>query len=124
MSETAHPPGAEEKEIRKLLSLKPEYPLAHITMGMIYLIKDEPDQAILQLKETIKIAKGNESLESFAKVVAHYYLGNAFQKKGLNDLAAYQYKEVLKFDADAAPAHVGLGQIYLVQNDFDKAANK
>jgi len=50
-----------ESEIKELLFSQPDYAPAHVAMGMIHLIRKDPDPAILAMREAIKNIKKSEA---------------------------------------------------------------
>ena len=89
-----------ELELKKAISLNPEYPNAHYNLAVLYIGQGNFEKAELELKKTIKLKS------DFA--IAHYNLGCILKDQGrLKEAESYNQK-VLEVDPQFTDAYLSL----------------
>lgn len=94
---------AAEKALKKALKLNPTSAALYLEQGKLALDQQRYDLAIKALKKSISLVP--ESSDS------QFYLGLAYEKKGLKQQASYYYQQALKYVPDYQPAKVGLKRL-------------
>lgn len=121
--------------------------LAHNNLGAALLEKGKPDEAVLHLKEALRIEHGSRAAlynlgmalsdqGKFDEAVLHYNdvlkinpkdavvhnnLADVLSAHGKLDEAVFHYNEALKIDPDYSGAHGGFGSLLINQNKFKEA---
>ncbi|MFH0775934.1 MAG: tetratricopeptide repeat protein [bacterium] len=137
---------------RFLLAAKqnPYYKEAYYKLGDVYYQKGDYKEAILYLKEAIKVDENyldalnllglayeadtriDLALACWQKclkidplnLTSHYNLAGGFYKKGKITDAIFEYKKIIEIDPDYILAWIGLGTIYWKEKDLiDEAIN-
>jgi serine/threonine-protein kinase len=99
-----------EEELLELKKLNAELPLVHFRLGLLYLIRNKFEDAIIELEKSMALAKDSTSVPVLAQ--AYALEGNKLKAKQLLDY--WLYSEPKKIDA----TEVAL--IYLALGDKDK----
>ena len=86
---------------------------AHTGRGMAYLMKGDPDHAIIDSNEAIKLDP------SFAR--AHNTLGMAYYEKEEHDRALAEFDAAIRLDPNYARPYNNRGNIYHKKRDFVRA---
>ncbi|MCK4469282.1 MAG: tetratricopeptide repeat protein [Desulfobacterales bacterium] len=87
--------------------------LAHNNLGAALLEKGKPDEAVLHLKEALRIEPGCRA--------ALYNLGAALSAQGKLDEAVLHYNDVLKINPKDAIVHNNLADVLSVQGKLNEA---
>jgi tetratricopeptide (TPR) repeat protein len=120
---------------------------AHHNLGVALFKKGQLDEAIHQLKETIRLTPDDadahhhlgtafyqqgrigEAIRQFQEAIrlnphhadAHYNLGAALASKGQTDEAIHQFQEAIRLEPDNPLAHYNLGNALLMKGQMDEA---
>ena len=99
--------------LKKALKLKPDYPEAHIKLGISLKKQGKIDDAIISFKEGIKLNSNNPK--------AHYNLGNAFKEKGDLNSAIISFQQAIKLKPNFPEAHGNLAITLSKSGDLNAA---
>jgi len=121
------------ENFEEALFIEPDYPDAHYAMGVIYplIFKDKKDKAVEHFKKYLKLRPGASDREKVEEwidrlegagemlydddMVSAYNQGvEAFESGNLGEAESY-YRQALKMNPHYAPAHHGLGLVYVKQ---------
>jgi len=96
----------------RAIKLKPDYITAHVGIGQVYEAQEEWEQAIAVYTKAIHL--GPDSIEGYRARAWVYYKQGDYERS-LNDW------EVIELKPDDITAHVGIGQVYEAQEEWEKA---
>ena len=99
--------------LKKALKLKPDYPEAHIKLGISLKKQGKIDDAIISFKEGIKLNSKNPK--------AYYNLGNAFKEKGDLNSAIISFQKAIKLKPNFPEAHGNLAITLTKSGDLNAA---
>lgn len=94
-------------EFAKALALSPRDPMLRISLAMLYLDSNRPNDAIHQAEEAVRIAPDNAE--------AHVTLGRSYFAAGEEEKAGSEYAAAIKLDPQDGGAYLALGQMRLFQ---------
>jgi serine/threonine protein kinase/Flp pilus assembly protein TadD len=98
---------------QKALALEPNYAVAHLELGNVYVKMGRTEEAIASYRESIRASPTYST---------HYYLlGNALRRQGRLDLAVVAYRECLRLNPDSFDARYFLGHTLRAQGLLDEA---
>ncbi|MDD5773153.1 MAG: tetratricopeptide repeat protein [bacterium] len=106
-----------EHEYKDILNIKPNYYLASINLGNLYLNNGQIDQAS-NILQTINLESGMSQKD---KIFYYQVLAEVFYKKGEFNEAGKKYSKALKIDPYYYPASIGLARIYWEKGKFTAA---
>ena len=98
---------------RHAIALKPNFPEAHINLGIALREKGELDSAIKHYREALKLQPS--STETYIN------LAHAVQEKGKLNVAMRIFQKVLQIDSASIKALAGVSSILEQQGEFEKA---
>jgi Flp pilus assembly protein TadD len=101
-------PADAEKEFREALRIKPDYPDAHNSVGVLLADQGKPAEAEREYREAIRINPDYPQ--------AHNNLGVLLGKQGQAAEAEREYREALRLKPDLPDAHTNLGVLLEGQN--------
>ena len=104
-----------EKEYKSILSIKPNYSLAKINLGRLYLNNRLIEQALNTL-QTIDL---KNDLSKKIKMFYYQVLADVFYEKGEFKEARNKYLKALKIDPSYYPSSIGLAEIYWEKGEFE-----
>ena len=102
-----------KRKIEAEIALDSDDPDKYIKLGNHYLETDAVDDAIRQYQQALRIKSSHTE--------GHFYLGAAYEKKGLHVLAESEYRKVVKLMPSHFRAHLNLGSILFDKADIDGA---
>ncbi len=100
--------------LEELLESHPDFGQAHYDLGSLYLEMGEKEKALEQYHESINLEPGNTC---FSKGLADLY----YAQLGNTNAAIKQYHQVLETDPSDCETLMILGNLAVVDNQFDKA---
>ena len=109
--------GNNEEAIRaleELLESHPDSGQAHYDLGSLYLEMGEKEKALIHYHESINLEPGNTGFSKGLADLYYVHLGNT-------DEAIKQYNKVLEKDPSDCETLMILGNLAVVENQFDKA---
>jgi tetratricopeptide (TPR) repeat protein len=93
-------------------ALRPQTPIAYTNLGIILAKKGRLDEAIVELREAIRLQDN---------AVSRKILGDALLDKGPLTEAIAEFRKALEFKKDYAEAYIGLGDAFLKQDRTEDA---
>jgi TolB-like protein/tetratricopeptide (TPR) repeat protein len=103
-----------EKEFRRSIELKPDYPTAHQWYAIHYLTATgRLEEAVQEMKKALELDP--------ASLVMNTFMGATFYYAGRYDEAIDQCRRTIQMDPNFAVAHWHLGLAYEQKQVFDKA---
>ena len=103
-----------EKEFRRSIELKPDYPTAHQWYAIHYLTAtDRLEEAVQEMKRALELEP--------ASLVMNTFMGATLYYAGRYDEAIDQCRRTIQMDPNFAVAHWHLGLAYEQKQFFDKA---
>lgn len=103
-------------EFEKAIKVAPNYAMAHLGLGFVYVAKEWYDKAVVELKETIRIFPDN--------ALAHCGLGTIYNTKGRYTQAISEHVKAIQINPDLSESHYGLGVAYGNRKLYDKAISE
>jgi len=104
-----------EEALQKILDIEPENTEALIGIARITYYKGKADEAREMFEKVIEIDPGSSG------PVAYNEIGMIHLRAGRYDQARQAYQEALKIDGLNGPAHDGLANVLLAENNHDQA---
>ncbi len=101
------------ENLKKAISLAPNYDYAHNNLGTVYGKLNQLDLAIKEYKHVLKV---NDHFPT-----AHFNLGKAYEMKGVPDEAIKEYYLAIKKQHDFYQAYFNLANIYSRRKEYQKA---
>jgi tetratricopeptide (TPR) repeat protein len=111
------------EQYQAVLDLDPESSSAHTNMGVVYYKKGELETAIQEYDMALQIEPDDDE--------THYLLGAAYVQMAMTQLGEGQvelleqgraeFETALALNDQLAPAYIGLGNVYLLFEDFESA---
>jgi tetratricopeptide (TPR) repeat protein len=98
---------------KKAIEIKPDYALAHFSMGQAYLGKNELDSVIAAQMKAVEI--DGKYLDAL------FALGFAYSRKGDFVKGVETYQKAIDVKPDSALGHNNLGVAYHASSQYDKA---
>ena len=89
------------------------YLMNYLDKGMAFFTAEYYDLAVLYFQKIIQVNPDNE--------IAHFFLGNVYQKQDLLDRAEKEFNKVLALNPDHLDVHNQIGLLHYQRNDFDAA---
>ena len=102
-----------ERLFRKALDLEPQNPDFHFELGNLYIERNDPVLARIELEQTVMISPNH--------VPAHYNLGLVYRELGFMGEARDEFQKVLEFDPGNVKAQLQIGYTYEEEGFFDDA---
>jgi len=99
-------------EAARMLELEPAYPLGHIWMGMAYVQKGKPDEAVEEFRKAGGVPQGN--------LMALALLGHAYGRAGRRAEALAVIQELEKASRTRFVSAAYLTLVYLGLRDWEK----
>lgn len=101
------------ENLKKAISLKPDFPDAHYNLGICYFRQIHFTRAIDSLNKCLELDPDFN--------MAYYWLGLAYFHKGDTFKSIDSYKKILKKNPSSIMAHYHLGTIYNSIEEYEKA---
>ena len=105
-------PGA-EASLRRSISLKPDYPTAHLWLATYLQARGTLEESILEEKKALELDPLSLILNS--DLAKSFYFLHRFAE------AQEQYRKTLEIDPSFAIAHKGLGEVYAATGRYPEA---
>ncbi len=108
--------GEEDKKRRleAQITVIPNEPAPYIELGRYYIDHGNMDEGIRHYQRAIRIEPSG--------IDGHFYLAQAYEKKGLNCLADTEYRKVIKNQPSHIEAYLHLGKLLLMKKDFESSS--
>ncbi|MEX2399337.1 MAG: tetratricopeptide repeat protein [Rhodothermales bacterium] len=104
--------GASDDEYEAALEADPEYPGAHMNMG-VNLVRQGALRAAIEAFQREEAVNPNSAL--------YLEMGRAYSRLGIPDSARMAYEESIELDSTNATAYMWLGQLHEELGEFDEA---
>ncbi|MEQ8225715.1 MAG: tetratricopeptide repeat protein, partial [Candidatus Eremiobacterota bacterium] len=99
------------RRLEAQITVIPNEPAPYIELGSYYIDHGNMDEGIRHYQRAIRIEPSG--------IDGHFYLAQAYEKKGLNCLAETEYRKVIKNQSSHIEAYLHLGTLLLMKKDFD-----
>ncbi len=120
IEQLANEPAAAEASYRAAIQARPEYPDAHFNLADLLLAGDKGDEAILQLREVVKLAPDDAKAKSKLAEVLNERAHAAAQQGALPQATA-DFREIVALKPEDSDACTNLGVALAMQRQFAEA---
>ena len=103
--------------LNRLLEVDPHHVEVHTNLGSALKGLGRLDEAALAFRHALDASSGSRGL----RAVTHHRLGDVYRQQHRLSEAVDALRESLQEDSTYAPAHYGLGEIYVLQADTTRA---
>ncbi len=113
-----------DAELRKAISLNPNYLLAYVNLGAVCEKRGKEKEAIALYEKVLsaRMPDGSQSYISVrARAWAHVYLGGIYSEQGKLQEAISEVTKALQLDPEMPEAHYTLGNVYAEQGSNNEA---
>lgn len=103
-------------ELKKVLSIKPDFIQARENLGAIYTKNKMYNEAINEYRKIIELVPDSAK--------AHLELGKIYLIKKMYNEAEKEFKKALELDPKNVYAHYYMGEVYLAKEEYDNAISE
>jgi len=104
-----------EKELKRAIELKPEFPSGHALYVRLLDVTGRFDEAIAESRRSAGVDPHGPQRAGAGKIGPHYFHARRY------DLAAEEFLKDIKENPGNGPNHISLGEVYIQQKKFKEA---